>query len=187
MGQDKSTLQVGGRSMLELALDVLNGVAPRVVLATGTGKRHGELGLEMICDQRADAGPLAGIEACLAALDAEWLVFAPCDVPDLSVDHYARLLERGQRDDLDLCLLGTPGGAEPLCAAIRRTCLPAVREALDRGERRVDAFHAHRGARGPLRIGVVEIDGLRNVNTPADLEGARQGDGESAATGGCGR
>jgi len=67
-------------------------------------------------------------------------------------------------------------GLEPLCAAYGPACGPAIRAALDRGDRRAIAFHEDvRLARLPrervLQYGQPDVI-FFNVNTPDDLQKA---------------
>jgi molybdopterin molybdotransferase len=81
-----------------------------------------------------------------------------------------RLLAHAARDELDVCLLETERGTQPLFGVYRRACLPAVRAALEAGERRMVSFH------GSLTVGAlrVEADGVAlNVNTPDELDRLR--------------
>ena len=70
MGVDKAGLEVRGRTLLAGAVEVLTALTPRVVLASGGTSRYAELGHEEVLDRVADAGPLAGLEAGLAAARA---------------------------------------------------------------------------------------------------------------------
>lgn len=126
-------------------------------------------------------GPLAGMEAGLAAAKYPLVFVAAADVPFLPGMLVSYLLERLDQDDARAVVPRYLGRTHPLCAAYDRGLLPAVTAALDSGVRSVRAL-----LEGLDEVEYVgeELRGfgdpdlfLMNVNTPADLERA-----SSAAT-----
>ena len=171
MGADKALLEVGGRRLIDAALDALRPVAGRVVLASGSERRYGELGLEVALDSIENGGPLAGLLAGLEVADTEWCAALACDMPRAAADQLSALLERASADGLDACLLENEGGLEPLFGVYRTSCIPAIRAALAAGERRMVSFHAG------LSVGTLRSEGpgpALNVNTPGELRAARE-------------
>lgn len=184
MGTDKARLQVGGRSLIEHALAALEEVAEPVVLAPGAAPRYGELGRELVLDAPTEpgepsaAGPLAGLLAVLEAARTDWVAVLACDLPRIAPELIGRLHRRALERGADACLFATRGGLEPLIAVYHRRCAPAVRAALEAGERRLVAFHpglsvatVHEDELGP------ELRGRElatNVNEPAELAAERR-------------
>lgn len=178
MGTDKALVTLGGRTLLERSLAVLGAVAPRVLVACGGEDRYPDCGLERVLDARPGGGPLAGLEAVLAAAGSGRVALAAVDMPRLSAEVLTALAERADEHDLDVCALETEHGLEPLCAVVHTRCLPAVRAALDAGERRMIAFHP------AVSVGTVHVDELpaalrgsepaRNLNDRHDLEAERR-------------
>ena len=83
-------------------------------------------------------GPLAGVMAgLLAAGDAQWLVVAPCDTPFLPPDLAARLVSAALATGVPLAYASADGVRHPACMALRVSLLPALRQYLASGERRV--------------------------------------------------
>lgn len=118
-------------------------------------------------DLREGKGPLAGIEAALVHADTLGLDGAfvlACDLPLVDADAVRAVLGAlASARAAAPARRGTPS-VEPLCAAYRASCLPAVTRALDRGELAVyRLFEAVGGATAPLPHRV-----FLNVNTPAD-------------------
>lgn len=183
MGADKALLALGELTLLERAVACLAHVAAPVRLACGERARYGELGLPLVCDRVAGGGPLAGIEAGLAAAaesdSGGYLCVLAVDMPRAHAALVAQLLERARADDLDACLLESASGPEPLCAVYHTRLLPRVRAALDAGERKVTSFLAPAFGAQPARVAWLDVracaaDGAElNLNTPADLERER--------------
>jgi molybdenum cofactor guanylyltransferase len=186
MGRDKALLLWEGRRLIDRAASTLASVASTVVLASGESARYGDLGLPQVLDQGSGGGPLAGLQAALAATGTPWLAVLACDLPLATPGVFERLLERAVAAEADVCLLRTGGGVEPLFGVYRASCLGPVERALERGERKMVAFHGETvaGSHGrprPLAIAVLELSELpaelrecaRNVNTPAELSEER--------------
>ena len=159
--------------------NVLDPHAGAVWLACGAEERYAQFGKPLVLDALAGAGPLAGLVASLEALETEWLVALACDMPRVRPGLLDALLRAAVRDGLDVCLPRGERGVEPLCGVYRRTCAPAARAALDRGERRMISFWRD-GEFGLLKVGTLAIDlgdwgdpGV-NLNTPGDWEHERR-------------
>jgi molybdopterin-guanine dinucleotide biosynthesis protein A len=177
MGRDKGALVLEGATLVERAAHVLAGVVPRVLLAAGTEPRYPELGLECVLDRAPGVGPLAGLEAALARLEAEGLARAcilACDMPDVTPAVLDALLSASRDAEVDVVLVGDDGREEPLCAVYHVRVLGAVRAALARGERRLNAFYPDVRVR---RVPEAELGFgcAGNLNTPEEFR-ARGGD-----------
>ena len=110
------------------------------------------------------------------------MVALSCDLPRIDGEVAAALLRRACERDLDACLLETARGSQPLVAVYHRRIAPAVRCVLERGDRRMVAFHGERLHGRALRLGTLSAsdlpEGLRqaatNVNTECELELERE-------------
>jgi len=165
-----------GDSMIERALRVVAAVTPDVRLACGPTQRYEDLDVPLVCDRIADAGPLAGIEAGLAAAPDGLVVVLACDMPHADAHTLAALLRHARAHDLDVCCLRSERGVEPLCAVWSTRLLPVVRAALERRESGVQSLIASLPRTDALDVaaGPAGTDPSFNVNTPADLERARR-------------
>jgi molybdopterin-guanine dinucleotide biosynthesis protein A len=176
MGRDKALLvpdASGGRTLTQLVLDALSGVASSSLLA---GRALAGVDVPAVSDQYSDAGPLGGIVAALTAVRTDLAVIAACDMPSIAPALVALLVERARaRPDAAVVLCRTAAGMEPLLAVWRPAlALPTLEAALADGVR-------------PLRDAVSRLPralvlppeawlpadptgaSFRNWNTPADL------------------
>ena len=182
MGADKALIRLGGTRLIDVAVAALRPVAGRVILACGFEPRYTELGLDLALDAEPDVGPLAGLLAGLENADTEWVVALACDLPRVSSDALARLLERAAERDLDVCLLELERGTQPLFGVYRRSCAHAVHAAIEAGQRRMVAFHDRAVGGRPLCVGSLSLDELGpgagdlalNLNTPEELAAERE-------------
>jgi molybdopterin-guanine dinucleotide biosynthesis protein A len=179
-GADKASLLVGGRRIVERQLAALAAVSGDIRIVAGDGGRYADLGVRVVPDLIAGAGPLGGLHAALVdARHARVLVLA-CDLPFVS----AALLERlaaesgipGENERVDAVVPRTPRGLEPLCAVYRKDCADRVRARIARGELRMTALLADLHVRELGRDVLAPYDGealFENVNTPHDYARAR--------------
>ncbi len=174
MGRDKALLELEGRTLLERAVETLRALVPDVLLACGAEPRYRELGLELVPDRHPGVGPLAGLLAALERIEeagSSACLALACDMPGALSSVFERLTLRLVESGADACLLATPAGLEPLHAVYRTSVLPAVRASVERGERRLIAFHP--GIRvatlGTWELEPAERDCARNVNRPEEF------------------
>jgi len=184
MGRDKALLEIGGRLLIVLALDKLRalGMEPRIA-----GSRPDLAGFApVVSDNFPRCGPLAGIEAALAASDADLHFFLPVDLPELPFEFLVWMAQRAQASGATATLPLLAGRPQPLCAVYSRRLLPGLREAL--AARRYKVMPAiETAACGSVDAFEVEAlaaalipetwpaeppvhDWFRNLNTPEDYE-----------------
>jgi len=175
MGRDKLSLEVGGATLVERVAGALSPRCEEVILAGGG---QAPPGVRAVGDSRPGQGPLAGMEAGLAAARHPLVFVAAGDMPFLSPELVGLLLEI-LRDRGSLAVVPDDGrGTHPLCAAYSRGLLPHLRSALDGGVRAARGFL--RALDGVVYVPETELRSLgdpevllMNVNSPEDLARAR--------------
>lgn len=165
MGRDKALLPYRRMTLARHVAARVEAAAGSVVLV-GPPARYAALGHPVIPDGFPDCGPLAGIQAALAASGADWNLVVACDLPALGADFLADLLEAAASSGASGLLPVSPAGRpEPLCAVYRRDLARPLTLALQRGVRGVsEALAALPVARWP----VAEPQWFENLNTPED-------------------
>ena len=171
-GIDKGLLHLHG---VPLARRVAQRLAPQVNALLLSANRHPEryraLGFEPLADgPYADAGPLAGIRAGLAACATDWLLTVPCDMPFVPLDLCNRLLGAAAPDDHRARVPFDGEHHQYACVLLPCAAFGAVTAALDAGRRSLRGLLSEIGWLG------VDFAGQRhafsNLNTPADIAGA---------------
>jgi len=167
-GVDKRELVVDGRTIFERQCAVL---APRVTEILVSAPRP-VAGFRTVVDAVADAGPLAGIAAGLAAATTPWLLVG--DMPYISGALIELVIAKCD-DAVDAVGIRIGGLPEPLVCVLRTSCAPVVKRRLDAGQLKASLLLTD----GDLRVAWVEeselraidpaLDTLRNINVPADL------------------
>ena len=146
MGTDKALLAWRGSTLIETMAREVEAAAGSVVIV-GSPDRYSHLGLHLLADLHPGLGPLAGLEAALAATSAEWNLVVACDLPGLD-----RILLRSLLDfawsapPCDAVVAVDPAGnRQPLCAAYHVRALPLVRQRLETGQLKfldmIDSLH----------------------------------------------
>ena len=119
MGADKATLQVGGMSLLDRAVNNLDTVVDEVYVAVKPGQidEPARRKFSVIEDLFADIGPAAGLlSAHVSYPDSAWLVIA-CDMPLLGEPILSFLCNsRDVQSDATALAIAADQPAEPLCA-----------------------------------------------------------------------
>lgn len=204
-GSPKALAEVGGRRIVDRVAESLRRVTPDLVLSANEPALFRDLALPTHPDDRPDLGPLAGIyTTLLRAREAgrPGILAVACDMPFPCVPLLERLrdsafgtapapstpdaTDAATTDATDAAHATLPDvvvpesrgrrGLEPLFAAYRTSCLPAIEAALAEGDRRVVGFHGRVRVR---RIPLAEVESLcdaerafLNVNTGAERDRA---------------
>lgn len=177
MGRDKLSLEVDGVPLIQRVHDALTGHCQEVLVVGGGDLRP--QGVRRVGGERPGGqGPLAGIEAGLAAARCPLTFVAAGDMPFLTNDLVGYLLERLERNHVLAVIPRYKGRTHPLCAAYARALLQRVGAALDGGTRAVREFlegldEVEYAGEELRRFGDPDLL-LMNVNSPADLERARR-------------
>jgi molybdenum cofactor guanylyltransferase len=176
MGREKLTIEVGGLTLIEHVENALSAACQEVLVVGGgvqlEGARH-------VADERPGRqGPLAGIEAGLAAARYDYVFVAAGDMPFLPQELVGFLLRRLGRGDVVAAIPSHGGRSHPLCGAYACALLPRVRAALDGGARAVHDFLGRTNGVEYVgeelrRFGDPDLV-LMSVNSPRDLERARR-------------
>ena len=182
MGRDKLLLEVGGVPMLRRVCNTLATVCDEILVVGESGIAALPVEARRITGERPGGqGPLAGIEAGLAAATYRRVLVAAGDLPFLSAGLVRHLLLRLGEPGACAVVPRYRGETHPLCAAYERGILPAVESALDSGMRSLRELLAslpcveYVDESGLGRFGDPDLF-LMNVNSPEDLERARSGD-----------
>jgi molybdopterin-guanine dinucleotide biosynthesis protein A len=177
MGADKAFLELEGRTLLARALEVLRAVAPRVSIV-GPASKFGSYA-PVVEDVYPGRGPLAGIQAALAASATDLNLVLAVDLPFVTAWLLLFLAEQARASEALVTVPRIAGGFQPLCAVYRHGFEPLARAALEAGNNKIDALFPAAQTR---IIDEAELSGFdftagmfENLNTPEDLRNASQG------------
>jgi molybdopterin-guanine dinucleotide biosynthesis protein A len=182
MGKDKGLVEFRGQPLVVHVLSRVASLADEILVTTNNPHGYFFLDLPLVPDLLQGHGALGGLYTALSAARNPLVGVVACDMPFVNPG----LLSAGRdllvNSEADLVIPRTSQGLEPFHAVYRRrTCLPAVESALKAGKRRVDAWFPQVVVRYLTQEEIQRHDpqgwAFFNINTPADLEEAKQADG----------
>jgi molybdopterin-guanine dinucleotide biosynthesis protein A len=164
MGRDKSLLPVGARPLISRIHEQLVGRFDDILIGSNDPDRHAFVGARIVPDVVPGTGPLMGIASVVAAARYDRVFVTACDIPVVDLDTVGQMLVLAE--DADCVVPVSAAGHEPLFAVYRRSALPAMREVLAAGRRRISAiFPLVRTHDYPL----AHAAWYRNLNTPEEM------------------
>lgn len=174
MGQDKATLTLAGRTLLDRAIGTMQAIFPEVMVSVRQPRAG--VSLPQVCDEQEEGGPLAGLVAGLAQTETPWLFALACDMPFVpeAVVEYLATRRKGHQAVVPLA----GGYPQPLAAFYARSGLGVLRAALAADDRSL------RGALAKLDVCYVGEEELRghdpqsrsffDLDTPQDFRAAAE-------------
>ncbi len=139
MGCDKALLDLQGRPLLVHVVERLKPWFSNIIIAGAPVPDIGIPGCRIIPDLVPGAGPLGGIYSALMASNTRNNFVLAGDMPFFNMDIVAHLAVFAGRYDVVVPTLGR--GLEPLHAFYSKTCLGAIRHALDTEAYQVFTFY----------------------------------------------
>lgn len=135
MGRSKPWLAVGHTILLRWVTDRLAPDFAEVMVSFAEPEQLEEpIPYRVVFDRKLAAGPMAGIEAGLAAARHDPVFVIACDMPYVTPEVAAQAVAAART--CDAAVPRIDGRPEPVCAAYRKSALPRITESLDAGRRR---------------------------------------------------
>lgn len=176
MGQDKAFLQLGGRTLLAHALELAQAVTGNAWIV-GSAEKFAAFG-SVLEDTYPGRGPLAGIQAALAATRTELNLITAVDMPFLELDFLKYLIAQARESQAVVVVPKTGGRLQPLCASYRKSFADVAERSLQAEKNKVDSLFS--GVQ-TLVIEQAELERngfaeemFRNLNSDQDWQEAKQ-------------
>src|ERR1700733_674756 len=173
MGRDKALLDFGGTPLILHIVSLVQPLtgAPTVI---GPPDRYANLNLRVIADDEPDIGPLGGIVTAVRDSREPWNLVLGCDLPLLTSEWLAYLIDRALASSADAVVPQTAAGGEPLCAMYRKSCEAGIAREIARGVRKVTDALAQLNVERiePLEWKNFDPSGqlFKNLNSLKDIE-----------------
>ncbi|HDN9019939.1 TPA: molybdenum cofactor guanylyltransferase MobA [Aeromonas salmonicida] len=166
-GEDKGWVALAGRPLIDHVLELLRPQVNEVLINANRSQTRYQALAPVISDDNNDyLGPLAGMQAGLAAAHHDWVLFVPCDGPALPHDLMNRF-RAALTPDTELVVAHDGDWLQPVVALLHKSLLPSLTHALAEGERKIDIWFARH------KMAVVSFadqpDAFINLNSPAEL------------------
>ena len=179
MGQDKGLLLLLGQPLIARVMARVASLADEVLVTTNHPEAYRFLGVPLFEDIYPGMGALGGLYTALNAARHPLVAVVACDMPFASPEILAAARERLLEAEVDVVIPQSEDGYEPFHAVYRRDiCLPAVKDALDAGERRLISWFPAVKVATLSAEEVSRLDPRKlafwNLNTPEELQQAEQ-------------
>lgn len=172
MGHNKAYLRLGDAEGLSwerqaALLEQLEPQAQLLSLRPHQPRPELDASWETVFDDVLDAGPLAGITACLDATTTPWLLVLAVDLLAMQVEPLRQLLHHAQEHQRG-AIFQSPRCYETLAAVYPKAALPSAQRALKDGDYRLQAWVRHlieAGVLDAVPTAGRERTFLKNINT----------------------
>jgi len=175
MGRDKANLVLGKQTLLQHVVSIVRPLFPQLLVSVREPRT--DIDLPQICDEYANAGPLAGLCAGLVQATTSWVFAVATDMPFVQTALIETLAQ--QRTGFQAVVPVVHGYPQPLAAFYSASCLEAIQGLLSGPGK-----HSLRAALEQLNVRYVDESellatdpGLRSffdLDTPQDLAMAKQ-------------
>ncbi len=171
-GVQKGLQLLRGRALVEWVIERLGGQVDELLISANAEiDAYRRYGFPVVQDSLKEpdgslAGPLAGLQAGLAACAHRLVVSAPCDVPFMPLDLVRRLHQGLSEARADVAVAEVEGQVQPVFALMRREVLPHLSDYLARSGRRADGWYQ---GLNWIAVRFEEPAAFANINTLEEL------------------
>ena len=175
MGSDKANLMLDGRTLLQRVIATMREIFPHVIVSVRQPRP--EIDLPQVCDESANAGPLAGLASGLGRIITPWAFVVACDMPFIE-PAMVEALGRS-RSNHQAVVPVVQGQPQPLAAFYADSCLAALRESLSRHDTSLRAVLRMLDVRYVDQSDLLQADprlrSFLDMDTPQDVVNALHG------------
>ena len=134
MGTDKALVTLGGKTLLDRAVETWNDYGAGVQLSVGAPERKAlaPAGTMAVADIYPDRGPLTGLHAGLRACTTRWMLLVGVNFPFLTPAQADTLVDA--IGDADACVYTMDGVPQPLFGVYRKRCMSFAETMMLNGE-----------------------------------------------------
>ncbi len=161
MGTNKALLKLNEKTTIERMVDILKVYFNDLILVTNDMDSYQSLGVKMVSDHYPGKGPLAGFHAGLKASDYDVNFIVACDMPFISGELAATLVEK--IDHYDALVPVINGKKQTLCAVFRKKTVDKMEECIENGRLPIKHLLDHLNV---LYVTEKDLD----INSNIDLE-----------------
>ncbi len=141
-GDDKGLIHYQGRAMIRHAVAaMLPQVDSLIINANRNIDQYQQLGYPVIADSiEGFQGPLAGMLTAMENTDADYILTAPCDCPQISALLRRRMMETLLHSQSELAVAKDEQRLQPVFSLIPTRLKADLRAFLEQGERKIDRW-----------------------------------------------
>lgn len=106
MGKEKALLPIGNKSIIQVLVEKLKGLFPRIILSTNSPENFVFLNIRMVEDFYKNMGPLSGIHAGLIETETEKNFVISCDLPLMNTEMIEYICNYKSDKKIVVCKIG---------------------------------------------------------------------------------
>ena len=180
MGTNKAFLKIGGKSLIQIFIDLLDPLFMEVVISNNEPQRFQFTNTKIIKDVIPGRGPLGGIHSTLQSTTIEKNFLISCDMPFINKELINYLCN--YESDKDIILPKADGRIQTLCGIYSKKILPEVelllKESVQRGSTLKGSIYELLNRVDTEIIDLTSMnfyhpDLFFNINTPEDYNYAK--------------
>lgn len=171
MGEDKAFIEIEGISIINRIQSLLGALFNEIIIVANKRERFANLDARIYSDLLPERGALGGLYTGLFFSSYPYSFCVACDMPFLKQSVIEHLITK--IPGYDVIVPRTIDGLQPLHAIYSKSCMAAIRKAIEQGKYKIIDFY-------PLvKVKMIEEDELNsldpmkesfiNVNTPEEL------------------
>lgn len=166
MGRDKAMVTLGGKTLLDRAVERWQDYGAGLQLSVGAAERAEPApeGIPAVADVYPERGPLGGLHSGLHVCSTPLLLLVAVDCPFLGHEQADALLEA--IGEAEACVYTMDGKPQPLFGLYRRRCWTAAETLILGGDNRMSQLLEWSNT---VYVPAVDEAPFRNLNTPEDL------------------
>jgi molybdopterin-guanine dinucleotide biosynthesis protein A len=176
-GGDKCLLQLGGKTILQHAIDRARPQVSNLLLnVNGDTHRFNQYNLDIVSDDIGNyAGPLAGVLTGMSWViehhpKCNWIITFPTDTPFFPMDLALKLHEAVADDKAELACAASGDRHHPVFGIWPVNLFLALKTAMiDDGVRKIDDWTSNYNLK-VVEFEFTELDPFFNINRPEDLQ-----------------
>ena len=179
MGKDKRFLKLGGISLIDRSLQILEGLFQDIIVVLAEPMPGLSSGRHRVTyDVIKDCGSLGGLYTALMEAASPRIFAVACDMPFLNADVIRYLVDLDPDADIVGARLRT--GLQPMHALYSKRCVPILERMARSGDLKIQRLFEDPQLRIRL-VGESDLTGLdpdlrsfHNINTPAEYDNAHR-------------
>ena len=167
-GTEKALIPFRGRLLVQHVIERLQAQVGSILLNTRSDQAPWPAFELPLVHDLVDgfAGPLAGLQAGLAACTTDWLIMVPCDTPLLPLDLVDGLVRAQRETGVERLSVRRGDQAHPVFALVHRQVAADLADFLASGGRKIEDWLA----RGPWQqVDFADAGAFVNLNTMDEL------------------
>ena len=131
MGTDKGLQELGGKPLIEYAIDVLSGLCSNLIISSSSEVYH-TFGYQVVADEFPGIGPMGGIYSALRQSKTERNLVLSCDLPFVSKELLTYILDNSKGYQIVVPYEGNRH-YEPLCGFYHISVLEQISNFIHKG------------------------------------------------------